>query len=75
MKRKSKAGNFIIYTQTFEYCVQNVGYRANDDAIKYEKVEPAMRIDIFDATVFAAMQMLKNMQKSQTATKWLKGGE
>ena len=34
-----------------------------------------MRIDLFDASVFACMQMLKNMQKSQTATKWLKGGE
>jgi phage terminase large subunit-like protein len=45
-----------------------------DDAIKYEKVMPTQRIDIFDASVFASMQMLKNLAKSGTAAKWL-GGE
>src|SRR5690554_6818294 len=34
-----------------------------------------MRIDLFDASVFAAMQMLKNLQKSGTVSKWLKGGK
>jgi phage terminase large subunit-like protein len=46
-----------------------------DDAIKYEKVEPTQRIDIFDASVFGCMQMLKNLSKSGNAKKWLKGGE
>lgn len=77
IEKKVKDGKFYyLHSEAFEYCVQNVrAIEQTDDAIKYEKVEPAMRIDIFDATVFAAMQMLKNMQKSQTATKWLKGGE
>ncbi len=67
---------YYLHSEAFEYCVQNVrAIEQTDDAVKYEKVEPTQRIDIFDATVFAAMQMLKNMQKSQTATKWLKGGE
>ncbi len=67
---------YYLHSEAFEYCVQNVrAIEQTDDAVKYEKVEPTLRIDIFDATVFAAMQMLKNMQKSQTATKWLKGGE
>jgi len=77
IEKKVKDGKFYyLHSEAFEYCVQNVrAIEQTDDAVKYEKVEPAMRIDIFDATVFAAMQMLKNMQKSQTATKWLKGGE
>jgi len=77
IEKKVKDGKFYyLHSEAFEYCVQNVrAIEQTDDAIKYEKVEPAMRIDIFDATVFAAMQMLKHMQKSETATKWLKGGE
>jgi len=46
-----------------------------DDAVKFEKVMPTQRIDIFDASVFACMQMLKNLSKSGTAKKWLQGGE
>jgi len=45
-----------------------------DDAIRYEKVMPNMRIDLFDASVFACMQMLKDLGKSGTAKKWLQGG-
>ena len=77
IEKKVKDGKFYyLHSEAFEYCVQNVrAIEQTDDAVKYEKVEPTLRIDIFDATVFAAMQMLKNMQKSQTATKWLKGGE
>ena len=77
IEKKVKDGKFYyLHSEAFEYCVQNVrAIEQTDDAVKYEKVEPTQRIDIFDAAVFAAMQMLKNMQKSQTATKWLKGGE
>lgn len=67
---------YYLHSEAFEYCVQNVrAIEQTDDAVKYEKVEPTQRIDIFDAAVFAAMQMLKSMQKSELAKKWLKGGE
>jgi len=67
---------YYFHSEAFEYCVQNVrAIEQTDDAVKYEKVEPTQRIDIFDAAVFAAMQMLKSMQKSELARKWLKGGE
>ena len=67
---------YYLHSEAFEYCVQNVrAIEQTDDAVKYEKIEPTLRIDIFDATVFAAMQMLKSMQKSELARKWLKGGE
>lgn len=76
IEAKAKAGKFYyLHSDAYEYCVQNVrGIEQTDDAIKYEKILPTQRIDIFDASVFAAMQMLKNLAKSDTASKWL-GGE
>ncbi|HZH60214.1 MAG TPA: terminase large subunit [Metabacillus sp.] len=63
---------YYLHSDAYEYCVQNVkAIEKTDDAIQYEKVMPTQRIDIFDASVFASMQMLKNLAKSGTASKWL----
>jgi len=43
------------------------------DMMMYEKVLPAMRIDLFDAAVFASVQMLENLEKAGNASKWLNG--
>lgn len=77
IETKAKAGNYYyLHSDAYEYCVQNVrAVEQVDDAIKYEKVMPNQRIDLFDASVFACMQMLKDLQKSGTASKWLKGGD
>lgn len=77
IEKQVKDGKFYyLHSDAYEYCVQNVkAIEQNDDAVKYEKVMPKHRIDLFDSSVFAAMQMLKNMQKAGTASKWLKGGE
>lgn len=77
IEKKVKAGKFYyVHSDAYEYCVQNVrAIEQADDAIKYEKVLPTQRIDLFDASVFACMQLLKNLAKSGTASKWLKGGE
>lgn len=67
---------YYLHSEAYEYCVANVrAVEQTDDAVRYEKVMPTMRIDIFDASVFACMEMLKNLAKSGTAKKWLKGGE
>ncbi len=75
IEQKAKNGKFYyLHSEAFEYCVQNVrAVEQTDDAVKYEKVNDNMRIDIFDASVFAAMQMLKNLHRSGTAKKWLNG--
>jgi len=77
IEKKVKAGKFYyLHSDAYEYCVQNVhAIEQVDDAVKYEKILPTQRIDLFDASVFACMQKLKNLAKSGTAQKWLKGGE
>ena len=45
----------------------------SDDFVRFEKVEKTMRIDLFDADVIAAKQMLKDIEKSQKASQWLGG--
>ena len=41
-----------------------------DDMIQYEKVQPEHRIDLFDASVFACIRLLENMERSKAAKKW-----
>ena len=38
--------------------------------VNHEKVEKEMRIDLFDASVFACMKYLDNMEKSQKGKEW-----
>ncbi|MED4359464.1 terminase large subunit [Geobacillus stearothermophilus] len=75
VEKQVKDGKFYyLHSQAFEYCVQNVhAVEKTDDMIQFKKIEDKHRIDIFDATVFAAIRMLENMEKAATATKWLNG--
>jgi len=76
IEKQAKDGKlYYMKSQAFEYCVQNVhAIEKTDDMIQFEKIMPEQRIDIFDASVFAAVQMLEDLERSNNATQWLKGG-
>ena len=63
---------YYLHNKAYEYCIENVhAVEDSDDFVRFEKVEPTQRIDLFDADVIAAKQMLIDIEKSQKASSWL----
>ena len=65
---------YYLHSDAYEYCVENVhGIEKTDDMIQYEKVMPTMRIDLFDASVFATVRLIHDFSKRDLLKTFLKG--
>ena len=72
IEKKLKKGEFYyLHNKAFEYCLSNVkAIEDSDEFVRFEKVQPTYRIDLFDADVIACNQMLIDLEKTQKQGKW-----
>ena len=56
---------YYLHNKAYEYCIGNVAViEDSDDFVKYHKVSPNQRMDLFDASVIACKQLLKGNTKA-----------
>lgn len=62
---------YYVHNKAFEYCISNVkAIEDSDEFVRFEKIQPTQRIDLFDADVIATKQMLIDIEKSQKVGGW-----
>ena len=72
IEKAVKDGNlYYLHSDAYEYCVANVrAVEKTDDAVQYEKIQPKLRIDLFDASVFACIAMINAEERNKRAASW-----
>lgn len=76
LEASAKKGTlYYLHAEPFEYCVQNVrGIEKSDDMVMYDKLQPHLRIDVFDAAVFACCAYLEDLENVQKEKNWFGEG-
>lgn len=63
---------YFMHNQAYRYCITNVkAIEDSDEFVRFEKVMPNQRIDLFDASVIAGKQLLIAGEKSSNAKAYL----
>ena len=77
LEKAAKDGKlYYLHSDAYEYCVQNVSaIEKTDDMIMYEKINPRLRIDLFDASVFACIRFLNLLERNEAGKEWWNGKE
>lgn len=72
IERKIKEKKFYyVHNKAFEYCIGNVkAMEDSEERIRYEKVSPNNRMDLFDATVIACKQFIIDNDNKKVAGNW-----
>lgn len=72
IEKSAKDGTlYYMHSDAYEYCVSNVrAIEKTDDMISYEKISPEMRMDLFDASVFACVRWIEAHTKAEQLRTW-----